>query len=464
MKKSLVFAAALLFSAPVMASPQELIKSVLDNDLQGVIRQLENGEDVNGANEQGNTALHYAVAKDNGLITKALLAYGANVDAANNKGWTPLMISEKKDVKNVSPLLAEAKKESLLLQQSLQKTAEQNIEATKNTAETQVKTAIDTADENTKKAIVEINDMMNKTIVHNTPIVAEEKTVLKPETPEVIKTVEIKLPAEEKIAESAKQTAEKVIPAEVKAEMPKPEVVVIDAGKKQDEAKAPATVEAGKIEVDADTYKDLASKATKAALEAKKAQARAETENQILLDELLRLKNRNAILEKQLQQNNTAAKSEAKVPATEKTVAKTAAVVAPKQAAPKVAAGAVKKRLPPVTKKPVLRQPVLEKIVLTPSTLDNQIFAGDEEIVYCLTYLGHGENRDMLSAAKFYAASASISEARYQKIAAQADNFVNTATETAFSVRNRECSNIITPSDTNKVNQIIRSINQARGY
>jgi FtsZ-binding cell division protein ZapB len=105
MKKYLLFACAMLLSMPVYASPEELIESVKQKDLSAVMALLDNGENVNVANEQGNTPLHYAVALDNAEITKALLAKGADINAANAKGWTPLSIVEKKQLPNVAPIL-----------------------------------------------------------------------------------------------------------------------------------------------------------------------------------------------------------------------------------------------------------------------------------------------------------------------------------------------------------------------
>ena len=47
-----------------------LFELIENNDLEGVIKAIENGADVNLQDEYGNTALHWAVEKGNLKIIK----------------------------------------------------------------------------------------------------------------------------------------------------------------------------------------------------------------------------------------------------------------------------------------------------------------------------------------------------------------------------------------------------------
>lgn len=108
MKKSLIMAMSMLLSSTsAQAAVQDLIANVKNQNITAVRQMLNNGEDVNAQNEQGSTALHYAIALDDAEMTRLLIENGANLYVANNKGWTPLKIAEKKNVKNVTAVLQE---------------------------------------------------------------------------------------------------------------------------------------------------------------------------------------------------------------------------------------------------------------------------------------------------------------------------------------------------------------------
>ncbi len=98
MKKYWLLTCALLISVPAYATTDELINGVKNKNLPAVEALLNKGENVNGANAQGNTALHYAVATNNADMVKLLLKHNADMNAKNNKGWSPLSIAEKKNV------------------------------------------------------------------------------------------------------------------------------------------------------------------------------------------------------------------------------------------------------------------------------------------------------------------------------------------------------------------------------
>lgn len=303
MKKILFCLALLLFSVQAQASQRELIESVKQGNLSGLLELLDSGEDVNAANEQGNTALHYAVAMDNADITQVLLAYGADLNAANQKGWTPYSIAQKKQLKNVTPVIEKA------LQQQKEKVAA-------------------TADKKIAEAEQKVQQMKNS--------------------------------AQQKIEDKPVATAKtEQVPAV------KPEIVA-----------------------------------------------------------------KPALAVKVPEQNKTAP-------------AKTDPVKTPQ--------------------KPTLQVQKPQKVVLQKSKLNEKIYAGDEEITYCLNYLGHGENESMLHGAGFFAASAGITEERYKQISSEVESFLANASEQDTQKRNQECGTIITPKNNEKQNQIIRSINRGIG-
>jgi hypothetical protein len=100
-----------------------------------------------------------------------------------------------------------------------------------------------------------------------------------------------------------------------------------------------------------------------------------------------------------------------------------------------------------------------------PSGLNKEIFAGDEEIVYCLYYLGLQTDQHYLTlASEFFAGSTAINKARFDKIAEMALKYYDNASEAETQKMASACSKIITPQNTDKQNQIIRAVNKAIGY
>ena len=51
---------------------------------------MKHSENVNIRNRRGWTRLHDAAARNSVDAIKALVALGADIDAKNKKGWTPL--------------------------------------------------------------------------------------------------------------------------------------------------------------------------------------------------------------------------------------------------------------------------------------------------------------------------------------------------------------------------------------
>ena len=431
MRKTLLLAFVSMFAMQAQAATQDLIDSVKKNDVSAVLKLLNNGEDVNGTDASGTTALHYAVAYDNDMMTGVLLSRGADLNKANNKGWTPLKIAEKKDLKKVTPVLEQYK-------QVMQKIAVVPVN-------TEVQNTVEAA----KKAPAEA---VQAAKVKAVAVVEEAKAVV----PQAVPAAAVALPVVQ-----AKEPEVKV--AEVvdvkKAVVAEPVVAVVD-----DKAEIAAqTAKIGnavaKIENNQDEQIDVMEQAAQAVIDARSAQTKAEAEAKIMANEVKQLKAEKAELEAKLAESIKAQNKPTEVKP------EAAAKVEPKKEEVKTKP-APKPVKPVLQKKPVYKapQPIVKKIEVKPSTMVEGINAGDEEIVYCLDYLGNGENDNMKRAAGYFAASASISEARYKEIVDKANSFFMKADDIDMTRRDNDCSVVITPKDKDKQNQIVRSINKSVGY
>lgn len=407
MKKALLLAFVSMFAMQAHASTEELIGSVKSNNFPKVLELLNNGENVNEADASGTTALHYAVAYDNAEITQVLLSYGADLTKANNKGWTPLKIAEQKDLKNVTPVLVQ------YLQ--LQK---QNQE---------------------EKAVTENNEPAEKQVVESIEVVQDA----------VVPSSDENAPAvEEVVVSETVESAPVVQNAEDKAE-----------------TVANATQEAPVITMS--EYQNMVNEAQSQIVAAKEAQAQAENSVNALNDEIAKIKAEKEALAKALaEERESKAKTESKESAEKTDAPKTEESKTENQ--PAKAEKAVKKEpkavKPILHKKPAYKAPQPKKVVVKPSAMVDGIYAGDEEIVYCLDYLGNGDEENMKRAAGHFAASVSISEPRYKQIVDKANEFFLKAGDEEMNKRNDECSKIIFPADKNKQNLIIRSMNKSVGY
>ena len=338
MNKYLLMTCAMLMALPAYATTDELIENVKNKNLTAVKTLLAGGENVNAANAQGNTALHYAVATGNSEMVKLLLAHNADMNAANSKGWTPLKIAEKKNVGEVYNVL------------------EEKIAADKAAAQAKA-----------------------------------EKLKAEAE-----KLAQQKAEAEAKAKAEAEKLAQQKAEAEAKA-------------KKKAEEKAQKIKEAqARIE------------AEKAALTQKAEKKKTEVKSTV--------KNKTAKAQIPLKKIETKAKPS-------------------KAPAKKVAKASAKKQLP--HKK---------------SSLSSKIYQGDEEVVYCLQYLGlQGEQKNMTVAAGFYAVDAGVNKTRHDVAVEEAKHYYENASAADIKTRADECGKYITPKQTAKQNQIIRSINKSIG-
>ena len=115
MKKYLLVLMLSVLATPSFASVDDLILQVKRGGLTELETLLsQNGEDVNAKNSSGNTALHYAVATKDVEMVTLLLSHGAKTDIKNNKGWSPLMIAEKKNLNDVVNVMKNYSKDNVI--------------------------------------------------------------------------------------------------------------------------------------------------------------------------------------------------------------------------------------------------------------------------------------------------------------------------------------------------------------
>ncbi len=352
MNRYLLLTCAMLLAIPAYASTDKLIENVKNKNLKAVEALLNSGEDVNGTNAQGNTALHYAVATNNADMVKLLLQHNADMNAQNTKGWSPLSIAEKKNVGNIYDIL-EAKQAK---NKAEVKAAEEKAAKEKAAAEAKAKAAAEQAAK--EKADAEAK-------------MAAEKEALR------AKEEAVRLEAEKQAAALKEQAKKAAAEAVAKAEQKKAEL----AAKQLTEPKA-------------EVKKNVVKPAV----------------NTII--PLQKNTNKNKMKNKDVKLKNKKIKQAFKA-----------------------------------------------------SPLSAKISQGDEEVVYCLQYLGlQGEQKNMTVAAGYYAVETGVSKARHDVAAAEAQKYYENASEADIKARADLCGKYITPKQAAKQNQIIRNLNKAIGF
>ena len=107
-------AAVLLVGCATTQSPEPTTAKAPDisihqatsaGNIEAVKQHLAAGTDVNAKDEEGWTALVYAIVKDRKKIVELLIANGADVNAKMSKGWTPLNITIEFEHSEIADLL-----------------------------------------------------------------------------------------------------------------------------------------------------------------------------------------------------------------------------------------------------------------------------------------------------------------------------------------------------------------------
>ena len=91
-----------------MADPLTLIKASGEGDKASVQRLLDAGANVNAAVLQGRTPLMAAASTGNADIVLLLIAFGADIAAQDQTGWTALRYSTEYGHKAVERILRRA--------------------------------------------------------------------------------------------------------------------------------------------------------------------------------------------------------------------------------------------------------------------------------------------------------------------------------------------------------------------
>ncbi len=243
MKKYWLLTCALLMSVPAYATTDELINGVKNKNLPAVEALLNKGENVNGANAQGNTALHYAVATNNADMVKLLLKHNADMNAKNNKDWSPLSIAEKKNVGEIYDIFeakisaeeaavkakqeAEQKAAELKAKQEAEaKAAAEKIAKEKADAEARAKAMAEAEAQKAKEAA----DAQAQKVKESQAKINAEKAALTQKAADTAKAADAKkseikavaIPLKKNAAKPAANTAAKPAAKTAKAAAPKP--------------------------------------------------------------------------------------------------------------------------------------------------------------------------------------------------------------------------------------------------
>ena len=378
MNRYLLLTCAMLLAIPAYASTDKLIENVKNKNLKAVETLLNSGEDVNGTNAQGNTALHYAVATNNADMVKLLLQHNADMNAQNTKGWSPLSIAEKKNVGNIYDIL-EAKQAK---NKAEVKAAEEKAAKEKAEAEAKAKAAAEQATREKAEAEAKM---------------AAEKEALR------AKEEAVRLEAEKQAAALKEQAKKAAAEAAAKAEQKKAELAA-----KQAETEAAAKEKTLKLQ------KAQASAAAAKQLTEPKAKVKKNVVKPAVntIIPLQKNTNKNKMKNKDIKLKNKKIKQAFKA-----------------------------------------------------SPLSAKISQGDEEVIYCLQYLGlQSEQKNMTVAAGYYAMETGVSKARHDVAAAEAQKYYENASEADIKARADLCGKYITPKQAAKQNQIIRNLNKAIGF
>jgi ankyrin repeat protein len=113
MKKLILIACAVIvsvmFSAVVCSAGinDELRSAVEKNDIKKVKELIAKGADVNAKDNHGTTPLMFAALMERAEAAKVLIEKGADVNAKDPEGWTPLIFAIRLGQAEIAKLLIE---------------------------------------------------------------------------------------------------------------------------------------------------------------------------------------------------------------------------------------------------------------------------------------------------------------------------------------------------------------------
>ncbi len=99
------FIFSLLITCLSCAMLPPLHRAAFYGNLEQVQSLLNAGANVNAVDKYGFTPLHRAAGNGQGAVVNLLLERGADMTLATQEGETPLSVAERRDHKEIAPLL-----------------------------------------------------------------------------------------------------------------------------------------------------------------------------------------------------------------------------------------------------------------------------------------------------------------------------------------------------------------------